>query len=105
MPHPNPINSYGSTYGEHREKLEFNIETHIKIKKYCEEVGIGYSVSVWDIKSTIEIVKLNPQYIKVPSAMNNHIELLSYLADNYNGQIHISTGMTYKKELENKKII
>ncbi len=102
-PHPNPINSYGSTYGEHREKLEFNIETHIKIKKYCEEVGIGYSVSVWDIKSTIEIVKLNPQYIKVPSAMNNHIELLSYLADNYNGQIHISTGMTYKKELEKIK--
>ena len=22
-PHPNPINSYGSTYGEHRENLEF----------------------------------------------------------------------------------
>ena len=35
--------------------------------------------------------------------MNNHIELLSYLADNYNGQIHISTGMTYKKELEKIK--
>ena len=23
-PHPNPINSYGDTYGEHREFLEFN---------------------------------------------------------------------------------
>tara|TARA_B100000965_G_scaffold252156_1_gene212147 strand:- start:8504 stop:9373 length:870 start_codon:yes stop_codon:yes gene_type:complete len=102
-PHPNPINSYGSSYGEHREKLEFDIKTHHKIKKYCEDVGIGYSVSVWDIKSAKEVVELNPEYIKIPSAMNNHIELLSYLADNFEGQIHVSTGMTYEKELENMK--
>ena len=25
-PHPNPINSYGKTYGEHREFLEFKID-------------------------------------------------------------------------------
>ncbi len=24
-PHPNPDNSYGDTYGEHREFLEFNL--------------------------------------------------------------------------------
>ena len=65
-PHPNPINSYGSTYGEHREKLEFSIDTHHKLKKYCEDKGIGYSVSVWDLKSAEEVVKLNPEYIKIP---------------------------------------
>ena len=27
-PHPNPINSYGNTYGEHREFLEFNLDQH-----------------------------------------------------------------------------
>lgn len=102
-PHPNPVNSYGSTYGEHREKLEFDVETHYKIKEYCEDVGIGYSVSVWDTISAKEIVELNPQYIKIPSAMNNHIELLSYLVENFSGQIHISTGMTYEKELKSLK--
>lgn len=102
-PHPNPINSYGSTYGEHREKLEFSIDTHHKLKKYCEDKGIGYSVSVWDLKSAEEVVKLNPEYIKIPSAMNNHHKLLEYLINNYDGQIHISTGMTYKKELESLK--
>ena len=102
-PHPNPINSYGSTYGEHREKLEFSIDSHHKLKKYCEEKGIGYSVSVWDLKSAEEVVKLNPEYIKIPSAMNNHHKLLEYLINNYDGQIHISTGMTYKKELESLK--
>ncbi len=104
-PHPNPINSYGSTYGEHREKLEFSIDTHYKLKKYCEEKGIGYSVSVWDLKSAEEVVKLNPEYIKIPSAMNNHHKLLEYLINNYDGQIHISTGMTYKNELESLKTL
>ena len=32
-PHPNPINSYGDTYGEHREFLEFNIEQHRELKE------------------------------------------------------------------------
>ena len=27
-PHPNPVNSYGKTYGEHREFLEFTPEQH-----------------------------------------------------------------------------
>ena len=39
-PHPNPVNSYGSTYGEHREKLEFDIDTHYKLKDYCEKLSI-----------------------------------------------------------------
>ena len=28
-PHPNAINSYGATYGAHREFLEFNVNEHI----------------------------------------------------------------------------
>ena len=27
-PHPNPIHSYGRTYGEHREFLEFDLDQH-----------------------------------------------------------------------------
>ena len=40
-PHPNPINSYGKTYGEHREFLEFTLEQHKILKKYCEEQGLS----------------------------------------------------------------
>lgn len=39
-PHPNPANSYGKTYGEHREFLEFTKEQHMELKNYCEEMGI-----------------------------------------------------------------
>lgn len=98
-PHPNPVNSYGSTYGEHREFLEFNVDQHRELMAYCEEVGITYSTSVWDTTSAKEIASLDPEFIKIPSACNNHYEMLGWLCDNYKGELHISTGMTTKDEI------
>ncbi|WP_130734322.1 N-acetylneuraminate synthase family protein [Flavobacterium sp. J27] len=99
-PHPNPSNSYGDTYGAHREYLEFNVQQHAELKAYCEEIGIVYSTSVWDTTSAKEIASLNPEFIKIPSACNNNYEMLGWLCDNYTGEIHISTGMTTKHETE-----
>lgn len=99
-PHPNPANSYGSTYGEHREFLEFTVEQHKELKEYCEQMGITYSTSVWDLTSAKEIAGLNPDFIKIPSACNNHFKMLEWLCDNYNGEIHISFGMTMHEEEE-----
>ncbi len=42
-PHQNPVHSFGKTYGEHREFLEFTIEQHAELKEYAEKViGITY---------------------------------------------------------------
>ena len=35
MPHPNPINSYGATYGAPREFLEFDVNQHKELKGLC----------------------------------------------------------------------
>lgn len=99
-PHPNPGNSYGDTYGAHREFLEFDAEQHARLKKWCEEAGIIYSTSVWDITSAKEIAALNPTFIKIPSACNNHFEMLRWLCDNYEGEIQLSFGMTTHDEEE-----
>ena len=99
-PHPNPHNSYGSTYGEHREFLEFDINQHFQLKEWCEEYGVIYSTSVWDITSAIEITELNPNLIKVPSACNLNWDMLGYLCENYAGEIHLSLGMTSKPEIK-----
>ena len=99
-PHPNPANSYGKTYGEHREFLEFTAQQHAELKKYCEEMGITYSTSVWDMTSAKEIAALEPELIKIPSACNNHYEMLQWLCDNYKGEIHVSLGMTTHEEEE-----
>lgn len=99
-PHPNPANSYGKTYGEHREFLEFSLEQHKELKQYCEEMGITYSTSVWDLTSAKEIASINPKFIKIPSASNNHYKMLEWLCDNYGGEIHVSLGMTTHEEEE-----
>lgn len=99
-PHPNSSNSYGETYGEHREFLEFDVEQHKELKAYCDEIGITYSTSVWDTTSAKEIASLNPEFIKIPSACNNNFEMLGWLSENYSGEIHISTGMTTKDETD-----
>ena len=97
-PHPNPINSYGETYGLHREFLEFNLTQHRELKDFSESLGLIYSTSVWDTTSAKEIISLNPILIKVPSACNNNYEMLKLLRDEYSGHVHISFGMTTKDE-------
>ena len=99
-PHPEPRHSYGETYGEHREFLEFDMDQHKQLKESCEEWGVEYSVSVWDFKSAKEICGINPKLIKVPSASNLNFQILEYLCDKYAGQIHVSLGMTTPKEID-----
>lgn len=97
-PHPVPHNSYGETYGAHREFLELSQEQHADLKSYAEQIGIQYSTSVWDTVSAREIIELNPFLIKVPSACNNNFEMLAILRDEYEGEVHISFGMTTQEE-------
>lgn len=99
-PHPNPVNSYGDTYGAHREYLEFTADQHKQLKEWCDEVGITYATSVWDLTSAKEIAALNPEFIKIPSACNNHMPMLQWLCDNYGGEIQVSLGMTTHAEEE-----
>lgn len=99
-PHPHPENSYGTTYGAHREFLEFSVEEHRQLQAWCEEFGVEYSTSVWDLTSAREICGLKPRLIKVPSACNLNRPLLSYLCDEFGGEIHLSFGMTSREEEE-----
>tara|TARA_B100000427_G_C15473324_1_gene579568 strand:+ start:101 stop:970 length:870 start_codon:yes stop_codon:yes gene_type:complete len=99
-PHPNPMHSYGLTYGAHREFLELDINQHYELKEYAESCGVIYSTSVWDEKSANEVITLDPVFIKVPSACNNHFDMLKKLRDDYSGDIHISFGMTTQVEEE-----
>ena len=99
-PHPNPTNSYGDTYGAHREALEFDLDQNRQLKEWCEEMGLVYATSVWDMTSAREIVTLNPQFIKIPSATNLNTPILDYLCGEYGGEIHLSVGMTTHAEEE-----
>jgi N-acetylneuraminate synthase len=99
-PHPNPYNSYGDTYGAHREFLEFNVEQNKELKEFCDQIGITYSTSVWDVTSAREMISFNPEFLKVPSACNNNFDMLKVLRDQFKGQVQLSIGMTKKNEVE-----
>ena len=76
------------------------MEQHAQLKEWCEEAGITYSTSVWDMTSAKEIASLNPEFIKIPSACNTHFEMLQWLCDHYRGEIQLSFGMTSHEEEE-----
>ena len=96
--HPNPANSYGNTYGAHREYLEFSVDQHAQLKKHCDNIGIEYSTSVWDTTSAKEMITFKPRLLKVPSACNNNFEMLKVLRDEFEGDVHLSFGMTTQEE-------
>ncbi len=99
-PHGVPWNAFGETYREHRLALEFDLEQHRQLQAWANEAGVEYSTSVWDCPSAEECITLAPSLLKVPSACNTNIELMTILRDSYDGEVHVSTGMSTHKEVE-----
>lgn len=99
-PHPNPMHAYGPTYGAHRERLELDLAEHQELVDLCASLGVDYACSVWDMTSAREVAGLGPSLIKIPSACNTHFEMAGWLCDSYDGEIHVSLGMTRAAEVE-----
>ena len=101
-PHPVTENSFGKNYGEHRDFLEFSFEQHLKLINFANKCGIKYATSVWEKKSAMQFIRIqkNLDYLKVPSACNLDFELLGILADKFKKKIHVSLGMTKKREID-----
>ncbi|MDX2379935.1 MAG: N-acetylneuraminate synthase family protein [Acidimicrobiia bacterium] len=97
-PHPVPQNSYGDTYGEHREYLEFDMDQHKELMDYCTDRDMVYATSIWDAMSLRDVVTLGPTYLKIPSATNTNFELLEETCRTFGGKIHVSMGMTTRDE-------
>jgi sialic acid synthase len=73
-------NSYGNTYGEHREFLEFGRDEFLEIKKYCAEIGITFFATAFDVPSVDFLEELDLPAYKVASGDLTNIPLLRYVA-------------------------
>jgi len=92
-------NSFGATYGEHREKLELNDEQHFEIYKYAKSFGLDF-VETLCASGCLSILKLfTPDKLKVASRDLTNLPLLMALAET-KIPIILSTGMAGKKELD-----
>ena len=45
-------NSFGATYGEHREALEFGRDEYVELQRYSRELGLTFFATVFDIPSS-----------------------------------------------------
>ncbi|WNM20224.1 N-acetylneuraminate synthase family protein [Flavobacterium capsici] len=92
-------NSFGKTYGEHREFLELNDEEHFEVYKYSKSKGLDF-VETLCSKGCLSLLKLfTPDYLKVASRDLTNLPLLSAMAET-KIPIIVSTGMAGRKELD-----
>jgi N-acetylneuraminate synthase/sialic acid synthase len=60
-------NSYGKTYGEHREALEFGETEYAIIKALCRELGIDFAATAFDITAAKFLSRIGRFWKKSPA--------------------------------------
>lgn len=85
------IHSYGPTYGEHREALEFNFLQYQELKRYCDEIGILFFATAFDEESAGFLLALDVPAFKIASGDLTNTPLIKYIAQLKKPMI-ISTG-------------
>ena len=97
-PYDNP-NSFGKTYGKHREFLELSVAQHKELKEYANSKGLIYFSSACDIKSVNDMESINVPAYKIASRDLTNIPLIEYIAKTGKPMI-LSTGMAILEDID-----
>ena len=92
-------NSFGLTYGEHREFLEFNKEQYAELINYSREVGITFFATAFDIASADFLEDLDIPAYKIASGDLRNIPLIQHVAK-FNKPMIISTGASTMEDVQ-----
>ncbi|EPR43934.1 N-acetylneuraminic acid synthase domain-containing protein [Desulfovibrio sp. X2] len=92
-------NSFGPTYGAHRDALELDIEEMAQIKDLSERLGLVFFASAWDMVSLRQMFGLGVELIKVASADLTCLPLLREIGRS-GVPVIASTGMSNWDEIE-----
>ena len=91
-------NSYGATYGEHREFLEFSRDAYIELKKCAEEHGLEFIATAFDFKSVDFLEDIGVTCFKTASGDITNTPLLVYIAK-LGKPMFVSTGAATMDEV------
>lgn len=83
--------SFGTTYGEHREMLEFGLEEYRELQFYAKEIGITFFATAFDFPSADFLMELDMPAFKIASGDLTNIPLLKYVAS-FQKPVFVSTG-------------
>ena len=84
-------NSYGATYGEHREFLEFELQEYTELQAYAADLGVDFFATAFDMASADFLAKLNVPAYKIASGDVKSTPLLTHVAS-FGKPIIVSTG-------------
>ena len=84
-------NSFGATYGEHREFLEFGAKEYRELQKYARELDVDFFATAFDRASADFLAGLDVPAFKIASGDVKSLPLLKYIAA-FGKPIIISTG-------------
>lgn len=92
-------NSFGSTYGEHRQALELGVQEMAELKELAHRLGLVFFASAWDGESARQMQEIGWDMAKICSADLVNIPLLRQV-----GGMHVpvvlSTGMSELPEID-----
>lgn len=84
-------NSFGLTYGEHREALEFGRDEYVELQRYAKELGVTMFATAFDIPSADFLAELDMPVYKIASGDLKNTPLLKHVAK-FGRPMIISTG-------------
>jgi sialic acid synthase len=84
-------NSFGSTYGEHREFLEFGLNEYRELQSYAKELGVDFFSTAFDVRSADFLVTLDVPAYKIASGDLKSVPLLQHVA-RFGKPMIVSTG-------------
>ena len=90
---------WGTTQRAQKEGLEFGLDEYKEIDAYCEEKGIVWFASAWDLESKKFLRQFDLKYNKIASAMIVYEDLLKEVASEKK-HTFISTGMTTMDQID-----
>jgi len=74
-------NSFGATYGEHRDALEFGLDEFSELIRHSKEEGVTMITSAFDFKSADFLAELEMPAYKTASADIMNTPFLKYIAE------------------------
>ena len=84
-------NSFGATYGEHREFLEFGAKEYRELQAYAKELDIDFFATAFDLESADFLESLNVPAYKLASGDLKSEPLLKHVA-RFGKPMIVSTG-------------
>ena len=73
-------NSFGATYGRHREALEFGWDEYRALQEYAGELGLLFFSTAFDVPSADFLARLELPAYKIASGDLKNLPLLKYVA-------------------------